>query len=324
VEIFKTYSPGEFEKVALALFRKQSGDVEIYRNYIEALGVNHQKVNRLEAIPFLPVELFKQHAVLPAGIDPDFTLRFESSGTTGFAQSKHYVSNPEVYHQSCLNGFKLFYGEPSQYRILALLPSYLEKGHSSLVYMVRYLMDQSGYSDHGFFLYEHEELLERLSLPASDGRKTLLIGVSYALLELAGKIRETFPELIVMETGGMKGHGRELLREELHNRLKEAFGVPAIHSEYGMTELLSQAWSKGEGIYRTPPWMHIMIRNAWDPFYYEPDGQSGIIHIVDLANCNSCSFIATSDLGRKNRDGSFEVLGRADNSDLRGCNLLVN
>jgi len=248
---------------------------------------------------------------------------FSSSGTTGMVTSKHLVTDVSLYERSFMQGFKAFYGNIQDYTVLALLPSYLERDGSSLIYMVDHLIRESGDPQSGYFLYDHDALYAALQRQKLTNRKTLLIGVTYALLDFVEKYQIKFPGLIIMETGGMKGKRPEMLREELHNQLKEGFGVAAIHSEYGMTELLSQAYSKAEGIFACPPWMKILIRDTNDPLTILPQGRTGGLNIIDLANLNSCSFIATQDLGKTLGDGTFEVLGRFDNSDIRGCNLLV-
>jgi phenylacetate-coenzyme A ligase PaaK-like adenylate-forming protein len=248
---------------------------------------------------------------------------FTSSGTTGQSTSKHYVTDIELYKKSYLKGFEYFYGSISDYCILALLPSYLERKGSSLIYMIDDLIKKSNHPESGFYLYQIDVLAEKLKKLDSKGEKVLLIGVSFALLDLVEKHQLQLKNTVVMETGGMKGRRKELIREELHGALKKGFGVERIHSEYGMTELLSQAYSHGNGIFKTPPWMKILIRDTEDPLTFLPYGKSGGINVVDLANMNSCSFIATQDLGKKYADESFEILGRFDHSDIRGCNLMI-
>lgn len=313
--------PREFESLALEVFRFQADQLPVYRDFISHLNRDPEAIRSIEDIPFLPISFFKSHDVVCGGGHPEIT--FSSSGTTGIATSRHLVTDVQVYERSFLEGFRRFYGDISEYCILALLPSYLEREGSSLIYMADRLIRESGDERSGFFLYEHGVLSETLHLLKREGRKTLLIGVTYALLDFVDQYRMEFPELIVMETGGMKGKRPEMLREELHERLGAGFGVPAIHSEYGMTELLSQAYSKGRGIFATPSWMQVRIRDTNDPLTLLADGKTGGLNIIDLANLNSCAFIATQDLGRRFPDGSFEVLGRFDNSDIRGCNLLV-
>ena len=314
-----------FEQLALEIFRFQAHENPVYSSYIKYLGVEPEKVTKLEEIPFLPIEFFKKHKVVTRFSelsDNEFVL-FRSSGTTGMERSTHYIYNIRLYEKAFFEGFSFFYSDPKDYVILALLPSYLERGDSSLIYMVKGLIEVSGQGDSGFYLYNYGELWEKIIRLREQGKKMLLIGVSFALLEFAQKYRIRGADLIVMETGGMKGRKKEMVREELHSILQEAFGVEKIHSEYGMTELLSQAYSQGDGIFRTPPWMHVLIRDMNDPFTYVHSGRSGGINVIDLANVYSCAFIETKDIGRLYEDGSFTVLGRFDNSDLRGCNLLV-
>jgi phenylacetate-coenzyme A ligase PaaK-like adenylate-forming protein len=253
----------------------------------------------------------------------DNNIVFSSSGTTGNQNSRHYVKDISLYEESFFRSFEMFFGKPDDYIILALLPSYLEREGSSLIYMVDHLMQKSDHPENGFYLHEYEELSGKLQILKNQGKKVILIGVSFALLDMAERHPLDFPDLVIIETGGMKGRRQELVREELHNRLKKAFSVDRICSEYGMTELLSQAYSMGEGLFMTPPWMKILIRDTNDPFTLIADGRTGGINVIDLANIHSCSFIATQDLGKMNKDGRFEVLGRFDNSDVRGCNLMV-
>lgn len=272
-------------------------------------------------IPYLPISFFKTHEILSSKEATEIT--FSSSGTTGMVQSRHLVTDLSVYDQSFTLAFEQFYGQIENTCFLALLPSYLERDGSSLIYMVDALIRDSKHPDSGYFLHNHEELHQKLNQLKATGQKTILIGVTYALLDFIEQYQLDFPELVVMETGGMKGKRKEMVREELHGLLQTGFGVSDIHSEYGMTELLSQAYSKGEGIFACPPWMKIHLRDTNDPLTLLRNNRSGGINVIDLANLNSCSFIATQDLGRLFRDGSFEVLGRFDNADIRGCNLLV-
>ncbi|MFN8155193.1 MAG: acyl transferase [Bacteroidia bacterium] len=320
-ELFQSGDNIPFQDLALNVYRYQYQSVEVYRRYADAIGRTPDKVKTLEDIPFLPVRFFKTHDVISAGKTPE--IIFTSSGTTGQVVSRHCVAEVELYEHSFLNGFKRFYGEPSHYCILALLPSYLERGGSSLVYMAETLIRRSGHPDSGFYLDQYAALHRKLELLKQSGQKTILLGVTYALLDLAEQFPLEFQELIIMETGGMKGRRKELIREELHEILGKAFGVTAIHSEYGMTELLSQGYSAGGGIYKAPGWMKILIRDANDPFSWRSDGKTGGISIIDLANLYSCSFIATQDLGRLYPDGRFEVLGRFDDAEMRGCNLMI-
>lgn len=249
---------------------------------------------------------------------------FSSSGTTGMLPSKHLVTDLSLYEQSFNSAFEQFYGQIANTCLLALLPSYLERDGSSLIYMVDALLKQSQHPDSGYFLHNHDDLYARLQQLQATNQKTILIGVTYALLDFIEQYKVEFPDLIVMETGGMKGKRKEMVREELHELLQNGFGVNAVHSEYGMTELLSQAYSYGKGIFNCPPWMKVYLRDTNDPLSLSPDNKTGGINIIDLANLNSCSFIATQDLGKLFPDGSFEVLGRFDNADIRGCNLLIS
>ncbi len=321
INIFSATDTAGRDKQILEVFRFQYQHNEVYRRFAALTGRTPEKVRRVEEIPFLPVEMFKNYQVVSAG--PPYDAVFRSSGTTGMAFSRHYVKNLVLYRESFLRGFEMFYGPVSQYVILALLPSYLEREGSSLVYMVSELIRRSGKAESGFYLKNTEDLIRQMEKSERAGQKTVLIGVSFALLDLAETVRMNLKHTIVMETGGMKGRRKEITRMELHEKLMEAFGVDVIHSEYGMTELLSQAYSKGEGKFRTPPWMKILIRDSEDPLAYLPAGKTGGINIIDLANIYSCSFLATQDLGKINDDGTFDVLGRFDNSDVRGCNLLI-
>jgi phenylacetate-coenzyme A ligase PaaK-like adenylate-forming protein len=321
-QIFSINNAGSFEELALQVFRHQAENCRIYQQFIGYLGISPDEVKRLEQIPYLPIAFFKTHDVLSSS-DP-LRIVFSSSGTTGMAQSRHLVTDTGIYDQSFNQAFELFYGSVEDACFLALLPSYLEREGSSLIYMVDALIRQSKHPDSGYFLHNHDELYLRLKELQLTGQKTILIGVTYALLDFIEKYRIEFPDLIVMETGGMKGKRKEMVREELHEELQKGFGVDVIHSEYGMTELLSQAYSKGNGIFNCPPWMSVMLRDTNDPLSLLAVNKTGGINVIDLANINSCAFIATQDLGRVFPDGSFEVLGRFDNADIRGCNLLVD
>lgn len=270
----------------------------------------------------MPIEFFKTQKVVTGNLKP--VGYFQSSGTTSATTSRHYFRSLELYEKSFIKNFEKSYGKITNYCILALLPSYLEQQHSSLIYMVKRLIEFSGDSNSGFYLYNYDELHQKILGLEKAGQKTILFGVTFALLDLAEKYHFHLENTIVMETGGMKGRRREMVREELHGILCEAFGVKHIHSEYGMTELFSQAWSKGDGVFCTPPWMKILIRDINDPGTLLNHHNTGGINVIDLANFDSCSFIATQDLGRTQEDGSFEVLGRFDHSDVRGCNLLIN
>ena len=320
--IFKINDEKTFRATALEVFHFQAKHSPVYRDYLSTLGTDPSQIKEPEEIPFLPIEFFKSHTVLAEGKDVE--VIFESSGTTGTTPSRHHVADVGLYRESFLRSFNTFYASPEELCILALLPSYLEREGSSLVYMMDQLIGWSKHSDSGFYLDQLGELSAILQKRNNDSHPTLLLGVSFALLDLA----EQHPMILwnnitVMETGGMKGRRQELVRSELHQALKEAFGVSNIHSEYGMTELLSQAYSNGEGRFNTRPWMKILIRDPNDPLSLLPAGQSGGINVIDLANLHSCSFIATGDLGKVYEDGSFEVLGRYDHSDIRGCNLLI-
>ena len=322
-DIFRINDHRTFRETALKVFYFQAEQCAVYRHYLEQLGKDPDRVTEPDQIPFLPIEFFKTHRVLHEGSDPE--LEFFSSGTTGSDPSRHVVAYSALYRESFLRGFTRFYGDPSAYCILALLPSYLERKGSSLVYMTDHLIRQSGVSESGFYLDNLEDLVEVLVNNRESGQKTLLIGVTFALLELARRFPvELGKHTILMETGGMKGRGKELVRSELHEILTRAFSLSTIHSEYGMTELLSQAYSTGNGRFYTPPWLKVLIRDVNDPLTFEEPGKTGGINLIDLANLYSCSFIATGDLGRIFPDGSFEVLGRFDQSDIRGCNLLVS
>ncbi len=315
-------SPGnEFEEAALELFRFQSQHNKVYKRYLDLLGTNTDKISKVRDIPCLPVSLFKTHMIFTE--NGPAKLVFKSSGTGSMIPSCHYVADPELYKTSFKKCFELFYGTPDNYCILALLPSYLERSDSSLVYMVGELLKESSHPKSGFYLDDLDSLASILSELDSNEESVFLMGVSFALLELVEKYTFTLKNTIVVETGGMKGKRKELTREELHSVLKSGFGVKTIHSEYGMTEILSQAYSVSEGKFFSPPWMNVMIRDAYDPFAYLEAGRNGGINIIDLANIDSCAFLETSDLGRILPDGGFEILGRFDNSDIRGCNLLA-
>ncbi|KEQ30068.1 acyl transferase [Pedobacter antarcticus 4BY] len=319
--IFSISNSDQFEQIALDIFRFQAKNCNPYAQFIKNLGVSPEKIDCLAKIPYLPISFFKTHKIVSTAIDP--VRIFTSSGTTGQQQSRHYVTDLSLYEKSFNLAFEQFYGNPGDFCILALLPSYMEREGSSLIYMVDSLLSQSKHPASGYFLHNHQELYEQLIALKNARQQTILIGVTYALLDFLEKYQIDFPELIIMETGGMKGKRKEMVREELHAVLKQGFGVPAIHSEYGMTELLSQAYSLGEGIFECPQWMKIVLRDTNDPLSLVHGNQTGGINIIDLANINSCAFIATQDLGRVYSNGTFEVLGRFDNADIRGCNLLI-
>lgn len=319
--MFSISSPSEFNALALETFRFQYSNNSVYRQFCDLLGKDPEKIDTVEKIPFLPIEFFKTHSVLSSTKPSEIT--FTSSGTTGQQTSKHLVSDLSVYEESFREGFREFYENVEDYAVLALLPSYLEREGSSLIYMVDDLIKRSNNPHSGFYLHDLNALKEKLNLLERQGQKTLLIGVSFALLDLAESFNFKLKNTIVMETGGMKGRRKEMIRAELHAVLKKAFGVETIHSEYGMTELLSQAYSAGNGVFECPPWMKILIRDPEDAMSLLPSGKSGGINVIDLANINSCSFIATQDLGKDLGAGKTTILGRFDNSDIRGCNLLI-
>lgn len=320
-DIFTITGPKQFEKIALKVFRFQYENNVVYREFCELLKVEKGSVKSLQQIPFLPIQFFKSHEVVSNSDTIQET--FTSSGTTGMITSKHLITDVTLYENSYRNAFSEFYGNIEDYVVLALLPSYLERSGSSLIYMVKDLIALSNNSNSGFYLNNYDELISKLIALDSLGQNVILIGVTYALLDLIEKQKFQLKNTIIMETGGMKGKRKEIIREELHEILCEGFGVTSIHSEYGMTELLSQAYSLGNGIFECPNWMDILIRDTEDALTYVIAGKTGGINVIDLANINSCSFIATQDLGKKYPNNSFEVLGRFDNSDIRGCNLMV-
>lgn len=321
MDIFNISAVRKFETEALKIFRQQAKNNKVYKQFLDLLKIDPAIIDKVDNIPFLPVEFFKSHKILSCSDEVERI--FSSSGTTGAVQSQHFVTDLRIYEESFSRGFEYFYGSIEDYTILALLPGYLERQGSSLIYMVDHLIKASASKDSGFYLNELHELSELLTKLDSKGEKVLLIGVTYALLDLIERQKFKLKNTIVMETGGMKGKRKELIRSELHEVLSEGFGLDNIHSEYGMTELLSQAYSLGGGVFETPPWMKIFIRDTEDPFHTLDNGRTGGINIVDLANVNSCSFIATQDLGRKISEHKFEILGRFDHSDIRGCNLMV-
>lgn len=320
-KVFKVDAEG-FRELSLDLFRFQVNNNPVYHDFVAALKINPDEIKRIEDIPFLPIQFFKSHTIKTTEYEP--AEWFESSGTTQTINSKHFLKDKKIYRNSFLEGFRKFYGEPEDWVIIGLLPSYLERQHSSLVVMVDELIRLSEKKESGFYLYEHKQLSEILEQLEKDGRKTLLIGVSFGLLDFAEAYPMKLQHTVVMETGGMKGRRKEMIRAELHEVLGTAFGLKNIHSEYGMTELLSQAYSKEQGLFETPPWMKILLREEDDPLRVSDHEGSGLINVIDLANIYSCAFIATEDVGRIHRDGRFEVLGRADNSDIRGCSLLIS
>lgn len=316
-------SADDFETIAIKTFFFQAKNNAVYKEYLELLKVIPDKINNIKKIPFLPVSFFKTHEI--KAFNGNKEIVFTSSGTTGSETSKHHVYKSEFYQKSFETCFNLFYGNPHEYCILALLPSYLEKNGSSLVFMVNELIKQSKNADSGFFINNHTELNNKVKKLLNSSQKVILLGVSFALLDFAEAFQQKLSNnFIVMETGGMKGKRKEVTRTELHKTLCNKLGVTSIHSEYGMTELLSQAYSKENGIYYCPPWMKVFIRDTYDPFSYLPNEKTGGINIIDLANQYSCSFIETQDLGKLYDNGSFEVLGRFDYSQIRGCNLLLS
>ena len=321
LDFLKIDSPDSFEELCLEIFRYQAEKVSIYKEYVSYLGIDPKEVKRIEQIPFLPIDFFKSHKIISEDVKTE--VIFSSSGTTGQTQSKHHVGDLSIYEKSFKAAFNRFYANVSDYCILALLPNYLEREGSSLVYMAQQLIDDSKHHKSGFYLHNHDELVQVLSSPELKEQKVILLGVTFALLDLAEKYSISKDQLIVMETGGMKGQRKELVRDELHKLLCEKLNVDSIHSEYGMTELLSQAYSKGNGRFYCPPWMKVLIRDTNDPLTLVGNEQTGGMNIIDLANVYSCSFIMTQDLGKSYADGSFEVLGRFDSSDIRGCNLMV-
>ncbi len=318
---FDLINDENFDRHALEVFRFQAKNNDLYKKYLNLLHIDISAVKEIEKIPFLPIHFFKTHKILSTNNKVQEV--FLSSGTTGMNQSKHYITDIHLYENSYLKGFQYFYGNIEDYIILALLPNYLERKGSSLVYMVNDLIQKSNSPESGFYLNNLENLSNKLTDLDIKNKKILLIGVSFALLDLIEFKKFNLKNTIVMETGGMKGKRKELVKEELHQMLCKGFGVKKIHSEYGMTELLSQGYSKGDGVFKTPPWMKILIRDTEDALTILPQNRTGGINVIDLANINSCSFIATQDLGKNHSDDTFEILGRFDNSDIRGCNLMV-
>lgn len=341
--IFQIKNEAEFKQKCLETFHFQYNNIEIYRKFVDYLNVNPGDIKKVEKIPFLPIEMFKNHTILDQNKKTD--LFFQSSGTTQMNLSKHWISDEKLYQESIEKSFEQFIGKPEDYIFLGLLPSYLEKQNSSLIYMVDFLMKKSGKPENGYFLYNHEELYKVLKELSKQNKKVILFGVAFALLDFLDfaktnhQIIESSDQLIIIETGGMKGRKQEMTKDELLAIFHQGFGTEKIYSEYSMTELLSQAYSLGQNIYETPNWMRILIRNTEDPFSYLEAGRNGAINIIDLANRHSCSFIATQDLGRtltdseilqfgsndkKINSNQFQVLGRIDHSDIRGCSLLVS
>jgi len=318
---FNIQSEQQFTKKALEVFNYQFKNNKVYRSFCDLLYVHPSDISTIEEIPFLPIQFFKSREVVSSSDKVEAV--FNSSGTTGTTTSRHLVKDLSIYEASYLKGFHHFYGNIKEYVVLALLPNYLERKGSSLVYMVNDLIQKTENPESGFYLNNLDELAKKLIALDKKGQKVLLIGVSFALLDLIEKYQFNLKNTLVMETGGMKGRRKELIRVELHALLKKGFSVRKIHSEYGMTELLSQAYSKGNGVFETPPWMKILTRDTEDALKILPQEKTGGINVIDLANYNSCSFIATQDLGKVHGNDTFEIIGRFDNSDLRGCNLMV-
>ncbi|WP_299114747.1 acyl transferase [uncultured Winogradskyella sp.] len=319
--IFNIKSEAEFTAMALDIFRFQFKNNIIYRSFCDLLYKHPSEVKQIKDIPFLPIQFFKTHHVLSTSKTIEKT--FTSSGTIGSKISKHLITDLKLYESSYLQGFEYFYGNIEDYVVLALLPSYLERDGSSLIYMVNDLITKSKHPESGFYLNNLEDLAQTINQLEAKGQKTLLIGVSFALLDMVEQFQFNLNHTLIMETGGMKGRRKEIVRQELHNLLKSGFGVNKIHSEYGMTELLSQAYSIGNGIFESPPWMKILTRDTEDALTLQQINKTGGVNVIDLANLNSCTFIATQDLGKVYNDGKFEIIGRFDNSDIRGCNLMA-
>lgn len=319
-QIFKV-SANDFEQLALRVFAHQYANIEVYRQFSDMMSKTPQSVETITQIPFLPIQFFKSHRIIQTNQTEQ--LIFESSGTTDSVSSKNYVKDISWYEESFTRGFELFYGSPFDYVFLGLLPSYLERQNSSLIYMVNHFMKLSGKNANGFYLDDFAGLFDMLDVLKTGKRKTVLFGVTYALLDFVKEHKIDFPDLIVIETGGMKGRREELSRHAVHQILRTGFGVSQVHSEYGMTELFSQAYSRANGIFQTPPWMKILLRDTSEPTQVHLSGRQGAINIIDLANVNSCSFIATDDIGSLRPDGAFEVFGRAQTAEQRGCNLMI-
>lgn len=329
--IFNIKKEEDFLSACLEVFHYQYENVEVYKKFVDFLGRDPQQVKTLEDIPFLPIEMFKHHLVL----DKNYTTNnfFQSSGTTQIqTRSRHYIADLSLYENSIYKSFEHFIGRPEDYIFIGLLPNYSENPHSSLIYMVDFLMKKSAKSENGYFLYNHQELFEFLQNLEQVNRKIILFGVSFALLDFLESSQDfaklTLPNLTIIETGGMKGRKEEMTKDELLSILQKGFNTDRVFSEYSMTELLSQAYSLGNNNYACPPWMRVLIRNTEDPFSYMGEKRTGAINIIDLANRHSCSFIATQDLGRFEcqypNKFVFQVLGRIDHSDIRGCSLLVS
>ncbi|MEA1874003.1 MAG: acyl transferase [Bacteroidota bacterium] len=319
-DIFDITDESAFNEIAIKLFSFQYQHNTIYNQYVNLLKINVSDIRHYRDIPCLPIDFFKNHKIMSGNFVPE--LEFHSSKTTGFQSSVHYVKDADLYKASLAKGFRQFLGDASEYSFFALLPSYLERKNASLVHMVKVLMEENPKQAGGFYLHNHDELVRNICKAQKQGKKIILWGVSFALLDLAETHSGEIRNIRIIETGGMKGRRKEITRESLHNSLTNAFSPISIDSEYGMTELLSQAWSINAGPFKTPPWMKILIRDMHDPFTYIDNGKSGLINVIDLSNIYSCAFIETQDVGKLNTAG-FEVLGRLDNSEIRGCNLMV-
>lgn len=320
-DIFSIQNEEDFNNLAIEIFNYQYQNNLIYQQFVDLLKITPANISQYKQIPFLPIEFFKFHLIFDKNYSPK--NYFQSSGTTSENLSKHYIAEEKIYIESLLKSFELFFGNPKDYVYLGLLPNYLERKNSSLIFMVNELMKKSQKPENGYFLHDFENLNRILKTLESENKKVILFGVSFALLDFADEFPQQFKNTIVIETGGMKGRKKEITKDELLKELKEKFGSAKIYSEYSMTELLSQAYSLGNNEYQCPPWMKILIRDAEDPFGIANYGQSGGVNIIDLANIHSCSFIATQDLGKSDESGIFQVLGRMDNSDIRGCSLLL-
>jgi len=320
-DIFRISDDESFLSAATQIYRHQMTHVNAYRKFIELLQLGESAIKHYSEFPFLPITAFRNHMITDQKITPE--KYFISSGTTSMSRSRHYIHDTGIYEHSIVSGFEQVFGNPEQYAFLALLPSYLEQGDSSLVYMMNTLMQAGGHPMNGFYLNNHAELRNNIEQLKKQETKIFLVGVTFALLDFFENNRYDDSQLIIVETGGMKGRRKEMIREEVHEILIRASGTEKIHSEYGMTELLSQAWSTGNGVFQTPPWMKVMITDMHNPGRMTENGQTGIINVIDLANVHSCSFITTQDIGRKLSENTFEVLGRMDSSEWRGCNLMV-
>ncbi|KIA83818.1 acyl transferase [Kaistella solincola] len=336
-DIFNLKTEIDFQQKCLETFNYQYQNIEVYRKFVDFLNIDPTHITTVEKVPFLPIEMFKNHTLLDQNKTSE--LFFQSSGTTQMNLSKHWIADEKLYQESIVKSFEQFIGKPEDYIFLGLLPSYLEKQNSSLIYMVDFLMKKSGKPENGYFLYNHQDLYNLLKKNFRTNTKVILFGVAFALLDFlefcqnSSQKIETSEEIIIIETGGMKGRKEEMTKDELLKIFHQGFKTENIFSEYSMTELLSQAYSLGENIYESPNWMRILIRNTEDPFSYVESGRTGAINIIDLANRHSCAFIATQDLGKIVSDsealngidsGKFQVLGRIDHSDIRGCSLLVS